>query len=134
MLSAKRSLITQQPRLSAGQTVRRNAATIYNAAYAELLFHDGRESRLEGQVWTPLLASNEMGNHSSGAVIEKLRSLPDYAGLFEAAFVEDVECMRDGNHMADMHHCLADVGKPESVDQGGLGRGGEIHGNKDVVP
>jgi cytochrome c peroxidase len=69
-----------------GQTVRRNAPTIYNVAYFERLFHDARESRLEQQVWSPILAANEMGNPSIGYVLDKFRRLPDYAGLFEAAF------------------------------------------------
>jgi cytochrome c peroxidase len=71
-----------------GRTVRRNAPTVYNVAFAERLFHDGRETQLEHQVWGPLLARNEMGNPSIGFVIEKIRGLPEYAGLFEAAFPE----------------------------------------------
>ena len=69
-----------------GQTVRRNAPTIYNAAYAKLLFHDGRETRLEQQIWGPLLARNEMGDPAVGYVLDKIRALPDYRGRFEAAF------------------------------------------------
>jgi cytochrome c peroxidase len=69
-----------------GQTVRRNAPTIYNAAYAKLLFHDGRETRLEQQIWGPLLARNEMGDPAVGYLLEKIRALPDYRGRFEAAF------------------------------------------------
>jgi cytochrome c peroxidase len=69
-----------------GQTVRRNAPTVYNVAYVEQLFHDGREFSLENQVWGPLLAANEMGNPSIGYVIEKIRVLPEYAGRFEQAF------------------------------------------------
>ena len=69
-----------------GRTVRRNAPTIYNVAYLTSLFHDGRESTLENQVWGPFLAANEMGNPSVGAVLDKLKALPDYRGLFERAF------------------------------------------------
>ncbi len=69
-----------------GRSVRRNTPTLYNVAFAERLFHDGRETTLEQQVWAPLLARNEMGNPSIGSVIEKLKAMPDYAGLFEAAF------------------------------------------------
>jgi cytochrome c peroxidase len=69
-----------------GQSLRRNAPTIYNAAYMERLFLDGREISLENQVWGPLLAANEMGNVSIGYLIEKIRGLPDYRGMFEAAF------------------------------------------------
>jgi len=69
-----------------GRSVGRNAPTIYNVAYAEHLFHDARESRLEQQVWGPLLAFNEMGNPSVGFVIDRIRESSDYDGLFEAAF------------------------------------------------
>ncbi|MGH8473959.1 MAG: cytochrome-c peroxidase, partial [Gammaproteobacteria bacterium] len=48
--------------------------------------HDGRESSLETQVWSPLLARNEMGAPSVGWVLDKVRRLPDYQDLFEHAF------------------------------------------------
>ena len=69
-----------------GRGVRRNAPTLYNVAFLERLFHDGREFSLEQQIWGPLLASNEMGNPSVGYILEKIKSLPDYQGLFEQAF------------------------------------------------
>lgn len=69
-----------------GQSIRRNSPTLYNVAYVEQLFHDGREFTLENQAWGPLLAGNEMANPSIGYVIEKIRALPEYAGRFEQAF------------------------------------------------
>ena len=69
-----------------GRTVRRNSPTLYNVAYQERLFHDGREFTLENQVWGPLLAHNEMANPSVGFVLDKVKNLPDYEGLFEKAF------------------------------------------------
>ncbi|MCB1622231.1 MAG: SCO family protein [Thiothrix sp.] len=69
-----------------GRSGRRNAPTLYNVAYASRLFHDGRDSRLEEQIWQPLLAHNEMANPSVGYILDKLRNTPDYQGLFEAAF------------------------------------------------
>jgi cytochrome c peroxidase len=69
-----------------GRTVRRNAPTLYNSAYLTRLFHDGREDRLEQQVWGPLLAKNEMGNPSFSFVIDRIRNIEEYDGLFEAAF------------------------------------------------
>lgn len=69
-----------------GRTVRRNTPTSYNVAYLKRLFWDGRETTLEHQIWAPLLSHQEMGNPSPGAVIEKIRALPDYRGLFQAAF------------------------------------------------
>jgi cytochrome c peroxidase len=69
-----------------GASVRRNAPTILNVAYHPRLFHDGRDGALETQIWGPLLAVNEMGNPSVGYVIDTLKGLADYVGLFEAAF------------------------------------------------
>ena len=69
-----------------GRTVRRNAPTLLNAGRLSRFFHDGREDRLENQVWGPFLASNEMGNPAVGQVIEKIRKAPDYQNLFEKAF------------------------------------------------
>ncbi|WP_442498366.1 cytochrome c peroxidase [Methylobacter sp. sgz302048] len=69
-----------------GRTVRRNTPTIYNAAYAQRLFHDGRENALEQQVWLPLLAHNEMGNPSIGYVLDKVKSSAGYNELFKKIF------------------------------------------------
>ncbi|MDD2759819.1 MAG: cytochrome c peroxidase [Methylomonas sp.] len=69
-----------------GRSVRRNSPSLYNVGYAQLLFHDGRENSLEQQAWGPLLAHNEMANPSIGFVVDKLKSYPDYARLFEKAF------------------------------------------------
>ena len=66
--------------------MRRNAPTIYNVAYLTTLFHDGRESTLEQQVWQPLLASNEMANPSIGRVLDKIRAIADYDQRFERIF------------------------------------------------
>jgi cytochrome c peroxidase len=69
-----------------GQSLQRNAPSLYNVAYQKLLFHDGRESSLTTQVWSPLLSPVEMANPSVGYVIDRVRGLSDYDGLFEAAF------------------------------------------------
>lgn len=69
-----------------GRTVKRNAPTILNVGYAKRLFHDARESRLDQQVWAPLLAHNEMANPSIGYVLEKVSALPEYAQQFDAVY------------------------------------------------
>ncbi len=69
-----------------GRSGRRNTPTIYNSAYSEILFHDGREYTLEQQVWGPLLSRLEMANPSVGEVLKKLSAMPDYDGLFESVF------------------------------------------------
>lgn len=90
-----------------GRSVRRNSPTIYNAAYASLLFHDGREDTLEQQIWGPLLATNEMGNPSIGYVLNKLRRMQDYQGLFEAAFAgEGISMLTLGKALASYQRTL----------------------------
>lgn len=69
-----------------GRTGRRNAPTVLNVAYQKLFFHDGRETDLSQQAWSPLLDHNEMGNPSIGSIIDRIKATPDYAGLFEHAF------------------------------------------------
>ncbi len=69
-----------------GKSLQRNAPTLLNVAWQGLLFHDGREFSLATQAWMPLLHPDEMANPSIGFVLHRLRSLPDYAGLFERAF------------------------------------------------
>lgn len=69
-----------------GRTVKRNAPSLFNVGLLPRLFHDARESRLEQQVWAPLLAVNEMGNPSIGYVLDKIAALPEYELLFTAAF------------------------------------------------
>jgi cytochrome c peroxidase len=69
-----------------GRTVRRNAPTLYNVAYFKTLFHDSRETILEQQIWSPLLAPNEMANPSIGYVIEKIKNTHEYNKLFKKAF------------------------------------------------
>jgi len=69
-----------------GRAVLRNSPTLYNIAYQEHLFLDGRELSLENQVWQPLTAHNEMAAPSIGYVIRKIRRMRDYDALFEEAF------------------------------------------------
>lgn len=69
-----------------GKSLRRNAPTLLNVAWQERLFHDGRETSLATQAWMPLLHPDEMANPSIGYVLQRIRSLPDYAGRFEDAF------------------------------------------------
>ncbi|XSG83259.1 MAG: cytochrome-c peroxidase [Methyloligella sp. ZOD6] len=72
-----------------GQSLRRNAPSLLNVVYQKTLFHDGRESELALQAWLPMLAPDEMANPSMGHVLERIRTLPDYDGLFQAAFGSD---------------------------------------------
>jgi len=95
-----------------GRSVGRNSPTLYNVAYAKLLFHDGRENSLEQQVWAPLLAHNEMGNPSIGYVIDKIKSLSDYAGLFEKSFAKEPDMLNIGQAISSYERSLNSANSP----------------------
>ena len=69
-----------------GKSLRRNAPSLFNVAYAKQLFHDGRENSLETQAWSPILAHDEIAAPSVGWTLAKLRTLPEYPALFEEIF------------------------------------------------
>ena len=89
-----------------GRSVRRNAPSLYNVGYAQLLFHDGRENSLEQQAWGPLLAHNEMANPSIGFVIDKLKAGADYRGWFEKAFGKGPSMETVGQALASYQRSL----------------------------
>jgi cytochrome c peroxidase len=95
-----------------GRSGRRNAPTLMNAAYQPRLFYDGREFSLETQVWSPLLAANEMGNASVGMVIETISALSDYDGLFEAAFDRGPSMETVGSALASYQRTLLSGDSP----------------------
>ncbi len=95
-----------------GKSVRRNAPTIYNVAYVGHLFHGGRESSLENQVWQPLLADNEMGNLSIGMVIARIEALEDYVGLFDRAFGRKADVQTIGMALASYERMLVSGDSP----------------------
>jgi cytochrome c peroxidase len=123
-----------------GRTVRRNSPTIYNVGYLRKLFHDARDDRLEHQIWQPLLATNEMANPSVSAVVNKLRSLSDYNGLFEQAFAGEAPSLTNigyaiasyertlvsGNSAFDQWH----FGSNGSAVDDTVRRGFEVFSNK----
>lgn len=69
-----------------GRSLRRNAATLYNLAWVDPLHVDGRERYLDTLAWGEFLNRERMGNTSVAMVLDKVLALPDYQGLFEAAF------------------------------------------------
>ena len=95
-----------------GRFVKRNAPSLYNVGYRERLFHDGRESSLENQVWQPLLKDNEMANPSVGFVIETLARTDDYQDLFEAAFGRGPGIETIGQALASYQRGLLSAASP----------------------
>ncbi|ACY17149.1 parallel beta-helix domain-containing protein [Haliangium ochraceum] len=70
---------------SGGAELRRNAPTVWNAAYSHLQFWDGRARDLEHQAEGPIQDANEM-NQDPDELVRELRALPGYLSLFEQAF------------------------------------------------
>ena len=73
-----------------GQRGDRNSPTVYNAAFHVAQFWDGRAADVEEQAMGPVTNPIEMAMPDAESVAVVLRSIPDYAPLFEAAF-PDVE-------------------------------------------
>lgn len=69
-----------------GVDLARNTLSLWNVAYAQNLFWDGREPSLENQVTFPLTHPDEMGVTDTGAMVLELQAIPEYAERFEAVF------------------------------------------------
>ena len=95
-----------------GKTGKRNAPTLYNVAYQELLFHDGREFALEDQIIAPLTQPDEMGNPSIGYVVNKIKKLPGYSEAFQAAFGEGPSVATLGKSLASYQRTLVSGNSP----------------------
>ncbi|HEX7034551.1 MAG TPA: cytochrome c peroxidase [Pseudomonadales bacterium] len=95
-----------------GRTVRRNAPSLYNVAYRPLLFHDGRETRLENQIWSPLTAPNEMGNADRAAVLARLAGLDDYAERFATIYEAGLTAETLGDALASYERSLLSGDSP----------------------
>jgi cytochrome c peroxidase len=95
-----------------GKGVRRNVPSLYNVAFAEALFLDGREQSLEAQIWSPLLANNEMANNSREAVLAKLASYDFYRKRFAETFEEGLTQGTLGRALAAYQRALLSGDSP----------------------
>jgi cytochrome c peroxidase len=73
-----------------GQKGGRSAPTVINRAWSLAQFWDGRAPTLEAQALGPMENPIEMGNTHT-AIAERVRGIPGYQPLFEAAFRNDAE-------------------------------------------
>ena len=73
------------PERTGGRVIRRGAPTIWNAAFHETQFWDGRARDLEDQARNPITAPEEMGETDSNLSAE-LATLPEYQSQFDQAF------------------------------------------------
>lgn len=65
---------------------KRNAPTVWNAAFQRALFWDGRARSLEEQAAGPPLNPDEMGMPSPAAIEERMKADPSYLPMFQSAF------------------------------------------------
>jgi cytochrome c peroxidase len=64
----------------------RSAPTVWNAAFLSVQFWDGRAATLEEQAKGPVTNPIEMGMPDWDKTVERLKKIPEYLPLFEAAF------------------------------------------------
>ena len=110
-----------------GRFINRNAPSLYNVGYRPVLFHDGRESSLENQVWQPLLRKNEMANPSIGFVLDTIKASADYQGLFAGAFTQGLTMETLGMALASYERAL--VSADSSFDRWYFGGDHQALGN-----
>lgn len=67
------------------KVLNRRTPTVLNVAWAAALFWDGRAETLEEQALLPIASADEM-NMDMDSLIGRLRSVPGYPPLFEAAY------------------------------------------------
>jgi cytochrome c peroxidase len=70
----------------AGKTGTRNAPTVWNAAYLNTQFWDGRAATLEEQSKGPIVNPVEMAMPNHTAAIGRLKKIPGYTKQFAAVF------------------------------------------------
>jgi len=87
------------PGRNGDNTGTRNAPTLWNVAFREGLFWDGREDSLEHQVLAPLASPIEL-DRPIDAVLAELRSIPEYASRFEAAFPDAIDPVSEATFKA----------------------------------
>lgn len=71
------------------QEGRRNAPTVWNAAFQTRLFWDGRAASLEEQALGPIINPIEMGMPSVAVAVRRLAADPGYQAEFSVAFGTD---------------------------------------------
>ena len=73
------------PEREGGTAIRRGAPTVWNAAFNQRQFWDGRAEDLEDQARFPITSAEEMAQDPD-EVVRELQAIPEYVRLFEAAY------------------------------------------------
>jgi cytochrome c peroxidase len=72
-----------------GKTGGRNSPTVWNSGFSASQFWDGRSPSLEDQAKGPVANLVEMGMADVDTAMDRVRSIPGYKPMFEAAFGKD---------------------------------------------
>ena len=94
------------PKGEDGKSLRRNAPSLLNVAYEELLMRDGEAPSLQAQILVPLFEPHEMANPTFKGLIVRLEQLPDYRDRFERAFGAPVSVPLIGKAIASYERSL----------------------------
>lgn len=78
-----------------GQTGGRSAPTVWNAAFNQVQFWDGRAASLEEQAAGPVTNPIEMGMKSWDDVVARLKSIEGYQEAFEKAYGDKNSISKD---------------------------------------
>jgi len=73
------------PSRTGGRVIRRGAPTVWNSAFSQTQFWDGRARDLEDQARNPITAPEEMGETDANLSGE-IATLPEYQEMFDQAF------------------------------------------------
>ena len=85
-----------------GRVLARSAPSLWNAAFLQRLFWDGRSHSLEEQAQGPLYSPDEMAN-TREQLLQRLNGNSNYRQLFRLAFPE----FADGITLAQLYQALA---------------------------
>jgi cytochrome c peroxidase len=93
--------LTAGPGRTGSHRARRNAPALWNVAFRENLFWDGRAASLEDQVHFPFESVDEFGRSFAEAILE-LEKIPTYERLFSEAFGDEA-----GNSITEVNTARA---------------------------
>lgn len=74
------------PEREGGIALTRNTLSLWNVAFNHSFFWDGRANTLEEQALVPLTHADEMAMVDGDGLVSDLAAIPEYVGLFEAAY------------------------------------------------
>ena len=94
---------------SAGQPMTRHTPTLWNAAYREFLFWDGRATSLEEQALISIESSSEL-SQSIDDLVARIDDVPEYRAQFNAVYNDGVTAHNIVNALAEFERTLISDG------------------------